>query len=299
MNNMTPRTLLRRRFVLIGGWLVFTVSLAIWWLIFGLRQLEAIRGLNSEHASKLVEYQTMLMVEGLSLVASLLAGGIALCWLVVREEREKSRIADFFSVFSHELKTPLTSIQLQAESLRSKLADEGGAKTASRLLEDTQRLLLQLENALMSADEKFTLVFESIDLESFFRNISLSWPSLKINVEGNGGVKADIRALTAVTQNILSNAIFHGKASVVNITILKSDEEIRIKFHDNGKGFTGDVDKIGEAYKRHYQGSGSGIGLAIVRSQLKRMDARLEIDPVSEGFSLTVIMKSYETDTTR
>lgn len=295
---MSPRTLIRRRFILIGGWLLFTVSLAIWWLIFGLRQLEAIKAIQSADAAKLVEYQTMLMVEGLSLVVSLLAGGIALCWLVLREESERKRITDFFSVFSHELKTPLSSIQLQAESLRSKLLDTGGAQIASRLLEDTQRLLLQLENALMSADDRFGLVLETIELEPFLRNMALSWPSLQITVEGNALVIADMRALTAVSQNVFNNSIFHGKATSVAVKISSIGKQVQVLFEDNGKGFAGEVKNLGVAFKRHYQGSGSGIGLAIVKSLLNRMGGSLEVQPSTQGFKVKVILRIDETNTT-
>lgn len=294
---MSPRTLIRRRFILIGGWLLFTVSLAVWWLIFGLRQLEAIKSIETADASKLIEYQTMLMVEGLSLVVSLLAGGIALCWLVLREESERKRITDFFSVFSHELKTPLSSIQLQAESLRSKLTDTGGAQVASRLLQDTQRLLLQLENALMSADDRFRLVLETIELEPFLKNMALSWPSLQISVVGNAKVIADMRALTAITQNIFNNSIFHGKATVVTVNIVPVGKQVQVSFEDNGKGFSGDIKKLGVAFKRHYQGSGSGIGLAIVKSLLSRMGGSIEVQPAAQGFKIKVTLRSDEANT--
>ena len=49
---------------LVGLWVVFTVTLAAWWLIFGLRQLDLINQSNLENAVQLNRHYQMLLWEG-------------------------------------------------------------------------------------------------------------------------------------------------------------------------------------------------------------------------------------------
>ena len=63
---------------LVALWVVFTVTLAGWWLIFGLRQLDLINQSKLEGAAQLQRHYQMLMWEGGILIASLIGGGLAL-----------------------------------------------------------------------------------------------------------------------------------------------------------------------------------------------------------------------------
>ena len=71
-------------------WLVFTISLATWWLIFGLRQASALREVNLTHSEELVEVHHMLFWEGGALIASLAAGGAGLLYGIRRERKRRA-----------------------------------------------------------------------------------------------------------------------------------------------------------------------------------------------------------------
>ena len=64
------------------SWLVFTVALAVWWLIFGLSQARHLGALEGEGA-QLARVTRMLVLEGVILVVMLVAGGVALADAVV------------------------------------------------------------------------------------------------------------------------------------------------------------------------------------------------------------------------
>src|SRR5262252_1501102 len=66
---------------LVALWVVFTVTLAGWWLVFGLRQLDLINQSNLEGAVQLHRHYRMLLWEGGILIASLIGGGLALFYL--------------------------------------------------------------------------------------------------------------------------------------------------------------------------------------------------------------------------
>ena len=76
---------------LVTLWVVFTVTLAVWWLIFGLRQLDLINQLNLENATQLNRHYQMLMWEGGILIASLIGGGLALFYYARREQKRHGR----------------------------------------------------------------------------------------------------------------------------------------------------------------------------------------------------------------
>ncbi len=78
----------RLAIVLVGLWVAFTVTLAGWWLVFGLRQLDLIKRLSLEGAPDLHRYYQMLLWEGGVLIASLIGGGLALFYYAWRATGE-------------------------------------------------------------------------------------------------------------------------------------------------------------------------------------------------------------------
>src|SRR3989442_14062010 len=132
---------------LVGLWVAFTVTLAAWWLIFGLRQLDLINQSNLEGAVQLHRHYQMLMWEGGILIASLVGGGLALFYYARREQKRHAQVEEFFAAFTHDAKTALASLRLQAESLKEDLG-ANPSPVLDRLLQDTVRLQLQLENSL-------------------------------------------------------------------------------------------------------------------------------------------------------
>src|SRR5437773_8317492 len=132
---------------LVGLWVAFTVTLAAWWLIFGLRQLDLINQSNLENAVQLNRHYQMLLWEGGILIASLIGGGLALLYFARREQRRHAQVEEFFAAFTHDAKTALASLRLQAESLQEDLGSKP-SPLLDRLLQDTLRLQIQLENSL-------------------------------------------------------------------------------------------------------------------------------------------------------
>src|SRR5438034_115704 len=133
---------------LVGLWVAFTVTLAAWWLIFGLRQLDLINQSNLEGAVQLHRHYQMLLWEGGILIVSLIGGGTAMFYYARREQKRHAQVEEFFAAFTHDAKTALASLRLQAESLREDLASSEPNPLLDRLLGDTLRLQLQLENSL-------------------------------------------------------------------------------------------------------------------------------------------------------
>lgn len=262
---------------MVAVWVVFTVTLAAWWLIFGLRQLDLIKSLNVAGAQDLHRYYQMLMWEGGILIASLIGGGLALFYYARREQRRHAQVEEFFAAFTHDAKTALASLRLQAESLREDFAESEANPLLERLLSDTLRLQLQLENSLFLVNlprGKFFL--QPIRLSDRIDALKLNWPDVTITLTGDAAVTADARALESVMTNLVQNSVIHGHANEVNINVQRRDGRVSVTVIDNGQGFKGDLGQLGKLFVRHARSSGSGVGLYIVRQLAKAMNGTIQ-----------------------
>src|SRR5207248_9846289 len=181
--------------VLVWLWVAFTVTLAAWWLIFGLRQLDLINQSNLEGAVQLHRHYQMLLWEGGILIVSLIGGGLALFYYARREQKRHAQVEEFFAAFTHDAKTALASLRLQAESLREDFAGDEPNPLLDRLLGDTLRLQLQLENSLFLVNlprGKFFL--QPISLSDRIEQLRLHCPGVTIIQNGDRSVMADARA---------------------------------------------------------------------------------------------------------
>lgn len=254
------------------AWLAFTLTLAGWWLVFGLRQAKLIVELNHQQALELARHQRMLIWEGSILFGLILCGGAALISYIYQLRKRSRQIREFFATFSHETKTSIARLRLQAESLQEDLKDSQ-SPILGRLIRDTVRLELQLENSLFLAqDEDVRLIFESISLSETLENFLHQWPDIEFKIDRDIQFMADRRAVESIFKNIIQNSVIHGKAKKIKVTAETQGEgRITIRFQDDGLGLQGDVEKLGHLFHRHYSGSGSGLGLHIVRRLIQRM----------------------------
>src|SRR5256885_13367612 len=262
---------------LVGLWVVFTVTLAGWWLVFGLRQLDLLNRLKLEGAADFHRHYQMLLWEGGILIISLIGGGLALFYYARREQKRHAQVEEFFAAFTHDAKTALASLRLQAESLREDFADAEPSPLLDRLLGDTLRLQLQLENSLFLVNlprGKFFL--QPIRLSDRIDPLRLNWPDVTIRLTGDAAVMADARALESVMTNLVQNSVIHGHANKVNINVRRRDGRVRVIVIDNGQGFKGDLSQLGKLFVRHARSSGSGVGLYIVQQLAKAMNGTIQ-----------------------
>src|SRR6266436_8022337 len=221
---------------LVALWVLFTVTLAAWWLVFGLRQLDLIKQSNLENAFQLHRHYQMLLWEGGILIASLIGGGLALFYYARREQKRHAQVEEFFAAFTHDAKTALASLRLQAESLREDFAEAHPSPLLDRLLSDTLRLQLQLENSLFLVNlTRGAFFLEPITLSARIDTLRHHWPDLMITQSGDGVIMADSRALESVLTNLVQNSVTHGQATEVEVLVKRSsDDRLIVRVRDNG-----------------------------------------------------------------
>lgn len=294
-------------------WLVTTVALASWWMLFGLQQLDRIYDVavhQSEQSSpersaaqleerhqEILRHHRMLTSEGAVLIFLLLVGGGSLLYFIQTEVRRARKIQEFFAAFTHDMKTSLASLRLQAESLEEDLRESGQAKLARRLVKDTVRLELQLENSLLLASpDDSQLLLEEKWVSEIVQPIRHHWPDLEIVQRGDGLVRADSRAIESIFKNLLQNSVVHGRSTRVEIAVEAGEPgRLRIRFEDNGRGFLGDRNKLGKMFLRHSSTSGSGLGLYLAIKLAARMEGDLRVcQPKGVGFCVELSIRGRE-----
>ncbi|MHA1346808.1 MAG: PAS domain S-box protein, partial [Candidatus Heimdallarchaeaceae archaeon] len=113
---------------------------------------------------------------------------------------------------------------------------------------------------------------EEIDVRKIVEKVIVGYTatSVSIKIEGNGIIIAD-NAISSVMDNLIGNAIKHGKADEIVVSINPGEHHCIIEVADNGKG-------VPEKYKKmlfrqgfkYGETAGSGLGLYIVKKTLER-----------------------------
>lgn len=272
-------------------WLTTTVALAGWWLVFGLSQAARLQSLGGDEAHRLGYVQRMLVWEGSVLLLLLLGGGVALLVAIRREQARRQQLQDFFSLFTHDLKTALASLQLQVESLQEDLGPVAHRGALPRLLQDAVRLRLHLENSLSYAQPDASLFLERLPVCEVVTHAAADWPQLSVECRGEAVVHADRRAFEGVVRNLLQNAVVHGQASAVAVTMAQAPAGIRISFTDDGTGASLRILRaIASSERRPIATSGTGLGLLISRRLLERMRGSLTIATAPRGGVVATVM---------
>ncbi|MGQ9836746.1 MAG: sensor histidine kinase [Cyanobacteriota bacterium] len=184
---------------------------------------------------------------------------------------------------AHELKTPLTSIRLLAETLQSRV-DATQAIWVERLLNETLRLgslvqdLLELSALNLGAGSQLQL--RSVDLALLVRE---AWQSLeplakprqqKLHLTGTkqACLWGDEQRLYRLILNLLDNAIKYGKAGFpVHVVLTDTEAEVGLEVYDHGPGLP--PDQLELVFQPFYRTDtararskgGTGLGLTIVQ----------------------------------
>ncbi len=225
----------------------------------------------------------------LFLTSSIILGGLMLMHILHHERRDARAKADFFDNVSHELKTPLAGIRLNAELLsRGRIPTEElrhGALEAIILGADRlERMVDELLafRRLEKGTRRYNL--ETFDLEAFacgsteVQGVSaVSQGRAEIKSAGPGvTVTADKEAMRQIFMILISNAL---KYSEDAIEIVAEGNTVRCM--DRGPGVPhGDEERVFERFYRADNSltrrvDGSGLGLAIARGLARGMGGDL------------------------
>lgn len=283
-------------------WLTVSIALGFWWTVMGLRQANLVAELKKELGGQEAEesrfvlkrQSRMIILEGGFFMFLLVTGGITLIFLSYKDVERSKMLKNFFAALTHEMKTPLASLRLHAETLEEDLKSKKHKTAVHRIIEDTNRLELQMEKALHFAalSQKEILFLEKLNLKEELDKIHYYYQDfLEIENHSDCFVRADRRAIETVLSNIIENSRKHGRANLVTINYASTENSFAvIELSDNGIGFQGEKENIGNPFYRHSSASGSGIGLFLVKTLMQKMNGRAEFLDNPGGFRVKIFI---------
>ncbi|MGR9099481.1 MAG: ATP-binding protein [Gammaproteobacteria bacterium] len=196
---------------------------------------------------------------------------------------------------AHEIKNPLTPIQLSAERLEHKLSASLDGQLKAVLNRSTRTIVQQVEAMKKMVDDFSEYAkptknqTENIDLPELIREVLALYvlqPGLEIKtrfIDTLPTIKADPVRMRQVLHNLIKNALeamdSKGVISIATRKSVKNNAEfIEIAVYDNGPGVTAEqAGKIFEPYVTN-KAKGTGLGLAIVKKIVEEYGGSIWLD---------------------
>jgi signal transduction histidine kinase len=207
-------------------------------------------------------------------------------------ERQRT---EFFSMASHEIRTPVTAILLQLDLALRQISRGDSSNTEEMLRKARQRTkaLTALINDLLDVSRldvgKFALELEDLDLAAVVGRTVEEYPTddeHPIRVMTSGGpllVRGDGRRLVEVLENLLGNAVkYSPEGGAVTVEIGRDKDQALIRIRDEGLGVP--EPERGQLFERFFRTSvakpygGVGLGLYISREIITRMGGDIQLE---------------------
>ncbi len=210
-------------------------------------------------------------------------------------KKDKLKLKDSLSDISHQLKTPLTSINIMLDNILDN--PEMDDKTKEKFIQNIKRKITNISSLVgeilkLSKFDASVIKFEEqqvfIDdiVKSAISNVEMMAELKNINIEVNNqdniklvcDAKWQIEAIT----NILKNCIEHSKDdSTITIDIDSNKIYKQITIKDNGEGI--DEKDLPHIFERFYKGKNSskdsvGIGLALAKTIIEKDNGSIKVD---------------------
>lgn len=279
-------------FIILGASLVaLAIALNVGWIILNWREVA-------------------LLVFGIIFFNLLIFGLVINTTFLIREIRRNEQHDAFINAVTHELKTPIASIRLYLETLKTREVDEAQrAEFYNIMLADSDRLLATVEQVLRAGRtghkrRRITtsvvgiseIVRECLELTRNRYGLNESHLMLFESPEARSAkVSGDIDELRAAFSNLLDNAVKYSDKDVrVSVSISAMDKKrISVRVADQGIGIPGP--QLKRIFRRFYRVpgkfmarvKGTGLGLFIVHSVVRKHGGRVYAESAGLGHGST------------
>ena len=282
-------------FIVLGVCLsALTVALNVGWILLNLREV-------------------VLLIIGVIFFSLIMTGLILNTIFLVREIRRSEQHDAFLNAVTHELKTPIASIKLYLDTLKSRdIAPEKREEFYDVMLADSDRLLHTVEQVLQAGragERKRQMNVSEIEVGKLL-NESISIVRTRYNLDddvirmtepaGELKVLGDEDELRTVFVNLLDNAIkYSGDEKRITLRAKRTtlNNKVDIFVRDNGIGIP--AAEMKRIFKRFYRvgdqaakdAKGTGLGLAIVRSIVAKHGGNVRVDSKGEMRGTTFVVQ--------
>lgn len=222
----------------------------------------------------------------------------ALNALLARLKRVFASQRAFVANAAHELRSPLTALQLQLQLLQRAPDQAAKEEALGKLNQGVERATHLIEQLLATAQtdpHDTSAALQVTDLAELTRQTiaevfdlaQARHLAVELDAPGHLTIPADPARLRILARNLLDNAIrYTPPDGSLQVTVSGDSVTARLVVEDSGPGIA--QSERERVFKRFYRGvgnqqSGSGLGLAIVKNIAEQHAARIELDTSRQG----------------
>jgi signal transduction histidine kinase len=284
-------------FITLGVCLVvLTIALSFGWIILNLTELA-------------------LLILGIIFFIVLIFGVVLNTTFLIREIRRNEQHDAFINAVTHELKTPIASIRLYLETLKTREVDEEKRREFYNImLADSDRLLLTVEQVLRASRTGLKrrristsdinvseIVQECLELTRLRYGLNETALIYRESPQAHSArVSGDIDELRSAFSNLLDNAVKYSDDEVQVSVLVSALDEKRVAVRVTDKGIGIPSAQLKRIFKRFYRVpgrfmarvKGTGLGLFIVHSVVTKHGGRVfaESRGLGHGSTFTVLL---------
>ncbi len=262
-----------------------SLFLYIYWYIEVSEGLKAVVTKFNIDSSQVLEPQNWIVILVLSILFGVILVGISIIFIFFHKSIQLYRLQrNFINSFTHELKTPVTSLKLYLETFRKyDIPRDRRLKYLDYMITDVNRLtdtinrILNLAKIESKSFEEELVQKNLVELvEQFYKNNIHLFQGCEVRFHDKLGrpffYRINLSLFEMLLMNLMTNAVKYNRADVptIDITFERIKKNFYIHFSDNGIG----IEKmhIKKIFKKFYQvgqssnmsAKGSGLGLYLV-----------------------------------
>ena len=295
--------------------LALSLFLYIYWYMEASAGLRAVVDRFNLDPKQVLTPQTWLVILVLSILVGIILTGIFTIFVYNQKTLQLYRLQhNFINNFTHELKTPVTSLRLFLETfLKHDLPKEDREKYLRYMIADVGRLsdnISLILNLAKIESKAYQGVFTDEDpvaaIGELVKKNGMTLEKAEIRIHPLPGdpvsCRLDRPLFDMLTLNLLTNAIKynHAQPPRIDIRFERRAGRLQIAFEDNGIGIAGAEKK--KIFRRFYQASGAGqtstrgtgLGLHLVQSVARIHKGQVQAEKRKDGpgsiFTVTLPM---------
>jgi len=284
--------------------LAMSLVLYIYWYMevsTGLK--EVAKKFDLDHG-QLLAYETWMVILVLSILVGIILIGIFLIFVYNQKTLQLYRLQhNFINNFTHELKTPVTSLKLYLETFtKYELTRNDQLKYLDYMAQDVGRLTDNINRMLNLAKieskiygEEFVVLDLVATVGRFIKKNDKLFRDCKINIhnpsERSFAYRINLSLFEMLLMNLMTNSVTYNESEnpKIDITFELNNRRLYIRFEDNGIGI--EKKEIKKIFKKFYQSGqsddmsarGSGLGLHLVQNIARIHKGKVVAESMGRG----------------
>lgn len=279
-------------FVLAAGMVITSL---VFWIVYIVSDYHTIRDLyNATHGTPDVPVAGRWTVLTLGIIFLSIALVVLSVFFanLLRSGLFKQQQKDFVNMMTHELKLPMSSIQMFAQTLKQRDPNpEERMRFLDCILNDCARMNLLVDHLLKSQlieQGKLPVQRRRMDMGDFVRRFAEGWPRpLRLTLRDTAPAQVDPVLLELALTNLVNNAEKYSKGSLPEVSLEVEGGKVRLSVSDQGSPIPKKYAK--KIFKRFFRmptrntrrQDGVGLGLYIVKTIMRLHKGTVEISHVA------------------